>query len=253
MTQLSDQIKTNLDTDCRGCLTPDDIKMVMQNYGSYDHPYIYDIIGITSGVLKFNELSLNAFLRAISYGLKFPNPYWNTIYSDSIGSSIARIIFFLKIECPNALLQNLYSLCYGYLSSCIELLDVSAFESLDFRGRLLNSNSQFVANMIQGYLGLGIFPKVMVISDYYYSSIGYTLADRQDLAQNALNRARQCHRYLEDISVVGKCANEWTLEDIAKIGAERNKILYSRMQSDLKANKFEIKEEELMLNVRLRV
>ena len=234
------------------CSKSQDFDNLFEKYKGYDHPYIFMVAGSVYGTHKDHEKSINNYLSALSYGLSMPNEYYLTQHADTIGGSIARILYHYKIEGDADTIQKMYYLAYCYLTSCINLLGMNAFESLKYRGNILGMNNQYMAEFVGKYLGMGVLPMPLAISDLYLAYGGYKKRGYHDEAEESIQNAIRLHKWLEDISINGKNADEWSIQEIAEIGLERNKILFENMKADFVKNKFTIDFKSLKDRIKVK-
>jgi len=224
------------------CRDSYDIEELVDEFKSLDNPYVYQAAAQTCLSLNEYDDALPLFKKAITYGLNFPNKYWGTQMSDALGSSMSKILTLFKIGHSGKSIENLYVLGYCYLSNCIEQLGENAFESYQERANLVNYTPQSIKNEI---MPMGALFQVYAISDYYFSGQGFRNNGHSSESYKIINTATELHDYLEDISVAGKDADEYSLEEIVEIGKKRHEQLFNSLEKDLKKNKYSINGSEL--------
>lgn len=162
----------------------------------------------------------------------------NSVYADAIGISSSFLInkFFRQ---SNTHYQQLFDLSFIYLSNHIQNFGYQMFDSLHHRAVLLDSNHNYASSLGSRFLkSYSFIPLPMMISDYYYSAQGYILNGNLKMGQENTIRADYLHRFLEDITVGGKGANEYTLAEMAQLGRERINNIYNVINSKEELEKF---------------
>ena len=124
-------------------------------------------------------------------------------------------------------------------------MGLKAVDSYFNRGLLNSNNDKALIEITHKYLNIGLHNQVMAISDFYKASIGYRKNGYKEDANNALQNAIIKHEWLEDISVSGKDADEYTIENIAKIGSQRNDILSSALIDEFKSKNIQVTSAQL--------
>jgi len=207
-----------------------------------DNPYLYQAAGQWCLLKNYYETALPYFKKAILYGCNFPNKIWNTQMADSVGSSISWILTSYKTNYVEKPITNLFIMGYCYLTNCINLLGDSAFESLSNRASLMIDVSGTIKpeNIPMFHL-----PQVYAISDIYKSALGLNKHGFTTEAQEKFAYAVNLHEWLEDISVAGKDADDYTINEIVEIGDSRHQHLFKLFQNKLLNNEYLINELEL--------
>ena len=225
------------------CRDSYDIEILVDEFKSINNPYFYQAAAQTCLSLNDYSNALPLFKKAISYGLNFSYKYWDDqVTTDAIGSSISKILTLFIVGNTGKAAENLYALGYCYLSKCIQQLGVSAFESYEARANLVNYTHPVIKNSIMPLFAIS---EVYAISDYFYSGAGLSRHGYSSEAYKNNNKANEIHDWLEDITVAGKDADKYSLEEIVEIGKKRHDKLFSTLQKDFKNNKYSISGSEL--------
>lgn len=241
MSEVTPQVAASFHAEASRCASIADFQRLAQRYGTVNHPYIPYYTASLCLYRGYKDQALDNYIRACSFGLQFPNPYWKSEHSDTIGSAIANMLAsFTPGKNDEELVRKLYALAYAYLSQCISMLGLNAMDSYFNRAKLMSKNSRYVTELTQKYLGLGVLPQLMALSDFYYSAVASSRKGFRDDAQKSIQNARQLHQWLEDISVSGRDADTMSLEELASIGKERNELLFRNMTKDVLDNKFSL-------------
>lgn len=203
---------------------------VRGKYIAVAHPYVHYSLG--SQYLYLGKMD-NAFyhlLQASSIGVRNKRAYWDTIFADSIGSSIAQLFSReLIARIPGDLdTFHLFISGYMFLSSSIGLYGNKAYESLANRARMIMS-CQHGAD-ITAFLTYGGLREVLAISDHYRSSLGYEEQGMMDFAVNERENAKTIHQWLEDISVNGRDADDYQTEELVAIGQQRHDAIVDKIK-----------------------
>ena len=88
--------------------------------------------------------------------------------------------------------------------------------------------------LVSEYLGLSSMKEPLVICDYYYAGQGFD--DNPKEKYNCQARAIKIHQGLEDLSIGGRDADEYSLAQMAEIGEGRHNIIYDRLLKALLTN-----------------
>ena len=235
------QILTNFHNELSSCRGINDYIQLAKKYDQYENPYPFYYLASMTSNLGYEKDALNFYLKAISFGLEYPNKFWNTQLSDSIGSSVTHVIDKYKFdESIFELKKNLCILGYAYLSNCINIMGMNAVDSYFNRGLLISKKDKAIVEITHQYLNVAVLNQVMAISDFYNSSMGYKQLGHIEEAKNAFQNAIINHEWLEDISVNGKDADEYNIEEIAEIGRQRSNLLSAALIDELKSSRVHI-------------
>jgi hypothetical protein len=87
--------------------------------------------------------------------------------------------------------------------------------------------------------------EVNVLSDYYYGAVGSQNMGYEEDAELQYRKACELHSWLEDITVANKDADEYSIEEIAAVGKERNDHIYSKLSEQFKAGGLNVSLDEV--------
>ena len=130
----------------------------------------------------------------------------------------------------------MFILAYIYLSNCIKLTPRQSYDSLRSRAILLNENMSYTTIMLIKYCGIGVLPDPFYISDYYFASLGFNY--NPSMQAKCLSTAKKLHQSLEDITISGRDANDYSIIEISELVEKRHEQLYENLLLDFKLNKF---------------
>lgn len=214
--------------------------LLESKYTLFIHPYRFYIFGVNYKIKKDDTNSFKCFKYAAEFGLKDPNRYLSTIFSDSVGSGLCHMLTkFSSVKLSSDLRYKLFVNSYIFLSSAIEHLGITAYESHKHRAQLLlKFEAEETISFMYNYLGADRLPKVLILSDYYFASQGYLKHGFIELSQTFLNKAITMHNWLEDIVVSGKNADLYSIEEISNIGIKRHNRIFSNLNQDYIDKKF---------------
>jgi len=204
------------------------VQRIQAQNSNTENPLYYQCLGIWFIQHGYHKLAIASFEKGATFGLQFPNRYWNTSFADSVGQC-----FFFITDYYDKHEYNMFVLAYAYLSNCACLWPRRAFESLRSRATLL-LNSPHTDGFIMRYDRIGLIKEPLVISDFYFAGFEYN--HDPDIKIQCLTKANKLHRNLEDISVSGKGADTYSIRDMSIIGEARHARIYEAILPDIKSN-----------------
>ncbi len=249
---ILEKLLVELTNDINKAKSIADLIKYEQKYIYFNNPYKHYLLG--NSYINNNDYSkaYKHFIQAAEMGLDNPGKYLNSIFADSVGSSLFNISRFnleKYLISPN-LLYNMYINAYYFLSSSINFLKDTAYESYMNRGSLLSLKQDETKSFLFSYLGIFSIPEVLILSDFYFSSVGYAKYGFLDKSNKYLKKADNVHKCLEDINITGRAANTYSIEELANIGRDRHSIIFHNLNEDFKINKFKI-DFELLKNIQI--
>ena len=232
-----------------------DVTRIHQNYSSLQDINIEYFSALTKMRLGYKTEALpnikNVAWDIISHIGESKYKYWDSSSIHSIGDSLYLLLKnYYKDEIPfNKLTFSLFNLSYLCLSNNIYNFPQTSCDSFYKRATLLQSGSigkgMLSMGLVQGSLGLSTMSSPMLINDYYSS--GQIYISEYNMASqgnNLIDRARRMHYELEDVSIEGKDASDYTIEEICGIGRIRHKQIYSVLLSKYANKEFVLNKEE---------
>lgn len=222
-----------------------DLEDIKNEYSTYEHPYPKYFLGSAYGAFGKDREALDLYISAACPWLKVPNKFWNSAQTDTIGGSIARIITYYDLSvASDKFKKSLYALGFSYLSKSIEILrgdkDKKMMDSLFHRGSISGQNKYYFDELVQNHLGYGYLSQVMSFSDFYLSHLEYLRDGNKERAEDAFDNAERMVNWLGQISVSGKPANEYTYEELTKVGVRRNDSMYENMKDEILDGKYNL-------------
>jgi|TARA_Y100000310_G_C20680319_1_gene815531 hypothetical protein len=242
MDEITKKQISNFTMELYSCNSYSKLLNLIDQYENMDNPYLYQSSGQWCLVKNYSNEAIPLFSKAIQYGINFPNKFWGTQMADSIGSAISKILTSYSTDYTKKPIINLFIQGYCYLSNCIDILNLNAFESLENRADLLIYSSNEITCEI---VPMGVLPQVYTITDLYKSAQGLNKNGYSVEAREKLNAATNLHGWLEDISVAGRDADEYSLEEIVKIGEKRHSNLFESFRRKLLNNEFKLTTNDL--------
>ncbi len=208
---------------------------------------------ITSGIcddsgneeLKRGEMEIakSFFLHGSAFGLTSKMSCYNSPRDlVCIGDCLTMLITKYTLN-DNArdIITKATALAYIYLSRVIEKKPNFTQYAYVYRANLFQNhkNQEVVRDLISNF-SLTSFVEPFIISDYYMAA-----SDKKSVFVDLLSEAKYLHEYLEDITVAGKDADEYSLEDMAKIGEGRHVLLFKILEQKYKNGDYDITMQEL--------
>lgn len=213
-----------------------------ERHGNYNHPQVCYDFGRMLSIKGEKTLAKEALIRGAIYGLQYPCLVYDSPLIDSIGQCLSDLvteypIFNVKIAIKAT------SLAYIYLSRCIELCPREAHDSYRTRALLFQNHKMNMLphSIISEYMGLSVLIDPFIICDHYFSS----QASNSPFKLSGIDSAKKAHNWLEDISVNGRDADDYSLSEIAELGEGRHFALFKSMELRYKQKEFNITIENL--------
>lgn len=177
------------------------------------------------------EKSYNKLMYMLNNEVENEYFTFNTIYSDAVGIGSSLLIDkFFKKSSTNY--QQLFDLSFIYLTSHIQNFGYQMFNSLNHRAILLESNHNYSRSLGSRFLkSYSFIPIPLFISDYYFSAEGYISSGNMQIGNDNSRRADYLHRFLEDMMIGGKDADDYSLKEMSELGKERMQEIYSEIDT----------------------
>jgi len=210
-----------------------------------EHPYPQMLLGYKYSILGDNKIAYKKFRNCIKIEINSDGAYLDTIFADSVGLAISNICLDNLtdnkiIGLPKNISDSVFYFWlwgYYYLSYHLVNYNYSGYNSIENRARLLEKFPQY-ASSLSNIFCFGTIPNVLVASDYFLASKLYSKIGDYNKSSQVLQNAKLAHRWLEDISVSGQDANEYSLEELSKIGMQRHEKILNNIK-----NKFDFKSK----------
>lgn len=211
----------------------------------FNHPHLFYALGEKLLILNHNDQAKVELLKSAYYGLKHPSNLFNHLYINSIGSSMCYLVCYYKCnkdDLSHKIAYKLMKLAYLYLSRCIELYPDMAHDSYYNRGMLFQKISYHNYNTLclETFKG-SVLKEIFLVSDFYNSARidGSRIDGDFSLAENA-------HANLGSVTIQGRDADNYRLEDLVNIGNERHKSLYESVKNQYTKSLLDISPTELL-------
>ena len=219
------------------------LKKLYEKYGDYNHPQISYDFGRMLSIMGDKQTAKKALFKGATYGLQYPCNIYDSPLIDSIGQCMSDLVTHHPVG-EIDIVTKITSLAYIYLSRTIELFKREAHDSYRTRALLFKEHeNQMVPQRILLNLGMGVLIEPLILSDHYFSS----QATDSPFKIDGLQSAQNIHNWLEDISINGKDADEYSLNELALIGESRHLILFKILEAKYKKGEFNLTVEELKL------
>jgi hypothetical protein len=195
------------------------------------HPAINSqlaVIYINNGLM---EKAYNKYKSIIRDEIESGFEKYNTSLSDSAGMSAAYLLLNLYSQNDdNGGKYDLFLFAYLYLSNHIKIGGDIMCDSFKNRAYISDKFSNFVQGLGVKYLGsLSFIPIPCTIGDYYYAAVGYNNYGATASINECIERAGYLHRWLDDMMINGKDADEYDLVEMAKIGRQRSDLIFNKI------------------------
>lgn len=213
------------------CISIEDALKLYEKYRRFNLPDIEFFMA--SFYLKLGEKEKNKehLLNCSIYGFEFPNRFWNSLSIEVIGFAMGSLLTTHTLDLSDDVQYKLFKYSYLYLSRTIELVP-DASNPFKSRGIL----TQFFllshfSHLVSDIFLIPIFiNEILVMADFFNASVLLTKEKNFQASIIFFNKAKTIHDGLKDISVKGRDANSYTLQEISEIGKARNEILYKKLK-----------------------
>lgn len=208
-------------------------------------PGIYARFGLEAMTHGDIEVAKAFFIIGSALRLTAKAKDYSSSELENIGRCLAMLMTQFRLS-DNAhdIIFKATILAYIYLSHSIEnnkIKSSSPQYAYMLRGLLfMDHKNQSVIQDIITELSIGQLVEPYIISDCYMAA-----SDKKSVFTELLSKAEYLHEDLEDITIAGKDANEYTLEEIAKIGEGRHLLLFKILEKKYKNGDYDITAQEL--------
>lgn len=219
-----------------------EIRKLYSKYGNFNHPQVNYDFGRMLSIQGDKVLAKEALLKGASYGLNCPCILYGSPLIDSIGQCMFDLVTEYAIKDVQTA-NKITCLSYIYLSRCVELYHKEAHDSYRSRALLFQRHKykMLPRSIVSQYMGPAVLLEPFIISDFYFSAMATNSPFKQENIQNA----KEVHAWLEDISVGGREADDYSLEDMASLGEARHYKLFKTLEMEYQKGKFDISIDQL--------
>jgi hypothetical protein len=215
------------------------LNALYKNYGNYNHPQIQFTFGISYLIQKDYEKARMCLIAGAKYGVKFPCSVYDDIMVDAVGECFSHLLVNFNNVDVDAGAKAL-GLAYVYISRCIELYPHRVYDSYRSRGLLFSILGTPAQYFVMDNAGIGVLVEPFIISDFYYA--GTIEGSPHD---EKFEEAARIHDSLDDISIAGKDADEYSLIEMTELGEKRHLALFKTVERKYKEGKYNMTIEEL--------
>jgi hypothetical protein len=203
--------------------------------GHLNHPSVFHKLGVKYLIFGDKLNAKKLLVKGAKFGLNYPVEYFDKSDIDSIGQCFTLLVtqFYLLNDDKDTINPTSFykstCLAYIYLSRAIELNENLAYDSLRSRAILFKDNNgmNVVINVLFDILNRDVLKEPFIVSDFYFAA---TIENNPNKI-NDMKSAKNMHNWLEDISIAGKDADEYQLDELSRIGKSRHSQLYTLMKS----------------------
>lgn len=184
------------------------------------------------------------YLMGAKHGLNGAGQYYNTLHADSIGQCLTHLLTQFNLSRSEAV-EKATVLAYMYLSKCISVYGDDAYDSRRSRAILLKDHESPLTIqrfVMQNFMGK--FKEVLILADLFKSAKGLA-SSNPSVARDSIATATSLHRELDDMSVAGKDADEYSLPEIAEIGSNRSEMVFRKLEPSFLQGAYNLTEAEL--------
>lgn len=146
------------------------------------------------------------------------------------------------------LTSKVFNLCYLSLSNNIYNYPNISCDSHTKRGLLLRKGSlglgTLTLGLVQGSIGMSTNTTPLIINDFYSSGNIYISLKMSAQGQKLIERAREFHTNLEDLTINGKDVSDYTLSEISEIGRLRHENIYTLLLKKFSNKDFFMTQDE---------
>jgi hypothetical protein len=207
-----------------------------QDFKDSGHPSIYHALGVRFLILKDKEKAKEMFIKGSLFGTEFPSIYYDSLFIDSIGQCLTYLMTHYNINnCRKVV--SITALAYVYLSRCIELYPLQAYDSYRTRAILLKDHERKrdIENLFEDIFKLNVNYEALYISDFYLASTINN--DPEDL-----NIAIKNYQFVVDNVWIFKSSLESTIE----LGKNQHLIAYKKLETAYKNKKISFTINDLL-------
>lgn len=191
------------------------------------HPFTSYGFGIAFMLLDDHDKAINEYIVCLEYGIKAHNSYYNSLFSQPIGSAFTNVL--LNYETPGMFQMNIMGLAYAFLSNNIKKNKGCCWDAHYDRGRLFARRISDANSLIENYTGaIGAIPIPNIIADYY--DAGSTAPN--NIYKSQIDVAQRLHKSLEDITIGGRDADTYSLIEMVQLGRERHNKLFDSVNEN---------------------
>jgi hypothetical protein len=212
-----------------------------RKYGNIDHPMLHYDFGRSFAILGDQAAAKDPILKGASHGLSYPCQYYETLHIDAIGQCLSDLVIRYPIK-DDSVARKVSCLSYVYLSKCISRYRREAHDSYRTRALLFKDHEDplIMQYVTMEVMGMGIITDPFIISDFYFASKATDSPYSKYYA-----KAETLHEQLGDLSIAGKDADEYSLEEMALIGEKRHYILFKELEKRYINGEFDLTIKEL--------
>lgn len=222
------------------------LRKVYNEKGDYNHPQICYDFGAAFLIKGDKANAKKALTQGAVYGIQYPCSLYGNALVDSVGQCLSLLMTNFSIS-DNANAIKITALGYIFLSRCIELYLREAHDSYRTRALLFkdHQNPMVVQSLIMENVGMGVVIEPYIISDFYITSQA-----TDSPYQSVIQSARRIHQGLEDMTIGGKDADDYSLNEMAEFGEKRHLLLFKILEDKYKAGAFNLTIEQLKNAIR---
>ncbi len=218
----------HLTSEIEGATSVSDINLIARKYGHMQDPYVQYALANVYQVYNQYQEAIPYLLKACQLGSENLKTYSSTPYSDSIGAaSMSLLTDYPEYVVSSKIQYQLFENSYYFLSKSITMFGLKAYESFRNRAGLLCIQNGIPNKFIMTH-SIGQIIEVLILSDFFFAAKAYFNQGLYQESQKLMNQAVINHDWLDDMSIAGKDADEYELEELALLGQQRHKIIMDK-------------------------
>jgi hypothetical protein len=181
------------------------------------------------------QIAAQQFIAGADFGSKYPNAFYNTLYSNSIGQCFALLLissFKLKsvTNYDFVVIRKMTILAYLHLSKCISIAGEKAYDSLKARAELLTKHKYHteLLNVFDAFNVPATNIPLLSSVDYKDAAKGYFMKNMV-VVQECLENADFCFNTFQKVNKIRDGRQE-----IESFGREYHGTIFSIMEQRYK-------------------
>lgn len=221
-----------------------EVRQNIQIFGGIDHPTIQYTLGVACLMFGMNSEAQRHYLLGAKHGLVPGSVYYESPHADSIGQSLTHLLTQFNLRHNNTV-EKATALAYLHLSKCISKYGPSAYDSHRTRAILIKDHESphAVDAFVMAHF-MGQLKEVLMLTDFFKSAQGFVKVN-PSVARDNISSATALHHSLDDMSIAGRDADEYSLPELAEIGSQRHELAFRKLEAEFLQGALTVTETEL--------
>ena len=240
--------------DFNACVSESQIEKVKINYLDRDFPAVphylsnwYKRHGDTETAHSIIRMGLAKYLIYFK-GLETSDA-WNSPFIESVGQMLGMLYSeFTHLEYPTDIKVKLLEMSYLYLLRQAEQFPDRSPDTFYTAAIVLSQSRDLTTRLVlnnRDAIGPAINVDVLTLSNWYFASVAFNNLGNAQAAIKAKQKAELIHQQLDDLTIAGKDADEYSLGEIAQIGYRRNMLIFSTLFNRFKKLELFLTQQEI--------